>query len=59
MVRIDFYPGGAGHPGEQGMLGGALLDLFPTHPLYIWGTICVIALAAAVGFARWGTKQIG
>jgi MFS family permease len=32
------------------LVGGLLLDAFPTHPLYIWGTIASIAFIAALGF---------
>ncbi len=36
------------------LLGGILLDAFPTDPQFIWGTIAFVAFAAAVGFHRWG-----
>jgi MFS family permease len=36
------------------MLGGYLLDAFPTGPVVIWGIICGIALAAGLGFYAWG-----
>lgn len=39
------------------MLGGILLDAFPHRPLFIWGTIAVVALIAALGFLRWGRSK--
>ena len=36
------------------LLGGVLLDAFPTQPLFVWMAIALVALAAAVGFYRWG-----
>jgi len=32
------------------MLGGALLDVFPTRPILIWGSISILAVLAAAGF---------
>ena len=39
------------------LLGGVLLDTFPTDPRYIWGTIAFVAFVAAVGFQRWGVAR--
>jgi predicted MFS family arabinose efflux permease len=39
------------------LLGGILLDAFPTHPGYIWGSIAALAVIAAIGFQRWGTGR--
>lgn len=39
------------------LLGGFLLDVFPTRPLFIWGAISVVAMVAAVGFNRWGAGR--
>jgi predicted MFS family arabinose efflux permease len=39
------------------LIGGFLLDAYPTHPGYIWGTIASLAFAAAIGFQRWGTRR--
>lgn len=39
------------------LIGGVLLDVFPTGPLFIWGTIAFLALVAAVGFLRWGSTR--
>jgi len=39
------------------LLGGVLLDGFPAKPLFIWGTIALIALLAAAGFQRWGSAS--
>jgi MFS family permease len=35
------------------LLGGFLLDEFPTKPLYVWGPIAIPAFLAAIGFALW------
>jgi MFS family permease len=35
------------------LIGGILLDAFPTGRASIWGVIASIALLAAIGFARW------
>ncbi|MEW6034182.1 MAG: MFS transporter, partial [Chloroflexota bacterium] len=35
------------------MVGGLLLDAFPTQPLSIWGTIALLGVAAAAGFGLW------
>jgi len=35
------------------LLGGFLLDEFPTKPLYIWGPIALPAFLAAIGFTLW------
>ncbi len=39
------------------LLGGVLLDTFPTDPRYIWGAIALVAFVAAVGFQRWGAAR--
>jgi len=36
------------------LLGGVLLDVFTAEPLFIWGTISLLALVAMVGFYLWG-----
>jgi MFS family permease len=36
------------------LVGGVLLDAFPTDPRFIWGTIALVAFAAAAGFHWWG-----
>ena len=36
------------------LIGGILLDVFPTGPCFIWGTIAFLAFLAAAGFHRWG-----
>ena len=38
------------------LVGGVLLDVFPTDPQFIWGTIAFVAFAAAVGFYKWGHR---
>jgi len=38
------------------LVGGILLDVFPTDPQFIWGTIAFLAFAAAVGFHWWGYR---
>jgi MFS family permease len=35
------------------LLGGFLLDKFPSQPLYVWGPIALPVFAAAVGFLLW------
>jgi MFS family permease len=35
------------------LLGGGLLDAFPESPLFVWGTIAILAFLAAGGFLRW------
>ncbi|MBI4296032.1 MAG: MFS transporter, partial [Chloroflexi bacterium] len=35
------------------LLGGVLLDAFPTQPLPVWGTVSLVAFIAAAGFQRW------
>ena len=35
------------------LLGGFLLDKFPSQPLYIWGPIALPVFAAAIGFLLW------
>lgn len=39
------------------LLGGVLLDTFPTDPRFIWGAIAFVAFVAAVGFQRWGVAR--
>jgi len=39
------------------LLGGVLLDSFPSQPGYVWGTISALAFVAAVGFNQWGKSQ--
>jgi MFS family permease len=40
------------------LLGGVLLDSFPAEPLFIWGTVALLAFAAMVGFLLWhGTNK--
>jgi len=39
------------------LLGGILLDAFPTNPWPIWGTIASVMLVAAVGFQWWGVAH--
>lgn len=38
------------------LVGGILLDAFPTDPRFIWGTIAFLAFVAAVGFHWWGRR---
>ena len=38
------------------LVGGILLDAFPTDPRFIWGTIALVAFAAAMGFHWWGHR---
>jgi MFS family permease len=35
------------------LLGGLLLDKFPTKPLYVWGPIALPVFLAAIGFTVW------
>ncbi len=35
------------------LLGGFLLDRFPTNPLYLWGPLALPAFVAAIGFISW------
>jgi MFS family permease len=39
------------------LLGGILLDSFAYHPLYVWGTISLVAFSAALGFSRFRIKE--
>ncbi|MBI4332942.1 MAG: MFS transporter [Chloroflexi bacterium] len=41
------------------MLGGFLLDQFPTNPIAIWATISSLAFVAAIGLQRWATRYPG
>ncbi len=38
------------------LVGGILLDVFPTDPPFIWGTIASGVFVAAVGFYVWGRR---
>jgi MFS family permease len=38
------------------LLGGVLLDAFPTDPLLIWGIISCLGVGAAVGYYWWHTR---
>jgi predicted MFS family arabinose efflux permease len=40
------------------LIGGILLDAFPTNSLYVWGIICIIAVISAAGFYCWGTFYV-
>ena len=40
------------------LIGGFLLDVYPTHPGYIWGTISALAFAAVIGFQWWGGRRV-
>jgi MFS family permease len=39
------------------LLGGVLLDAFPTDPRFIWGLIALVAFIAAAGFQWWGIAR--
>jgi len=39
------------------LVGGVLLDVFPTNPGLVWGTIAILAFVAAIGFYWWGRVQ--
>lgn len=38
------------------LLGGILIDAFPSSPLLIWGVIAFLGTAAAVSYGWWGKK---
>ncbi len=38
-------------------IGGILLDVFPSRPLLIWGTVAMFAFLPAIGFWRWGRQK--
>jgi len=38
------------------LIGGVLLDLFPSQPLVIWGSIALLGVAAAIGYYLWSTR---
>lgn len=38
------------------MAGGVLLDKFASHPLFIWGSVCLLAFLAAAGFGVWSRR---
>ncbi|MCK5608984.1 MFS transporter [Candidatus Pacearchaeota archaeon] len=40
------------------LLGGILLDVFPTNSLLIWGVIASLGFAAAIGFYWWGKVMV-
>lgn len=39
------------------LLGGILLDAFPTNHLFIWGVIASLGLAAGMGYYLWGVSH--
>jgi len=39
------------------LIGGILLDAFPTDPRFIWGIISLLGFAASVGFYRWAVAR--
>jgi MFS family permease len=39
------------------LIGGVLLDRFPSQPLVVWGGISILAFVALIGFQRWGVAQ--
>ncbi len=38
------------------LVGGILLDLFPSEPIFIWAGLGAFALVAAISFLWWGKK---
>ncbi len=38
------------------LIGGVLLDLFPSQPLVIWGSIALLGIAAAAGYYLWSIR---
>ncbi len=38
------------------LMGGVLLDLFPSQPLAIWGSIALLGIAAAAGYYLWSIR---
>lgn len=38
------------------LIGGILLDLFPSQPLVIWGSIALLGIAAAAGYYLWSIR---
>jgi MFS family permease len=36
------------------LFGGVLLDIFPSEPRALWGTIASVGIIAAIGFYAWG-----
>ena len=38
------------------LLGGILLDAFPTNPLLMWGIISLLGIVAAFGYYLWSVK---
>jgi MFS family permease len=39
------------------LVGGILLDAFPTEPLFVWGIISSTGFLAALGFQKWGVAR--
>ena len=39
------------------LIGGVLLDVFPTQGLYLWGVIAAGGVIAAIGFYYWGKSS--
>jgi MFS family permease len=39
------------------LIGGFLLDIFPSQPIAAWGPIAALAFIASIGFQRWGVYQ--
>ncbi|MCJ7769774.1 MAG: MFS transporter [Dehalococcoidales bacterium] len=38
------------------LLGGILLDIFPSEPLIIWGSLASLGIAAAAGYYLWNKR---
>jgi MFS family permease len=38
------------------LLGGILLDIFPSKPLMIWGPLALLGIAAAAGYYLWSNR---
>ena len=38
------------------LLGGILIDAFPTYPLILWGSIASLGVVAAAGYYWWGKR---
>jgi MFS family permease len=38
------------------LLGGVLIDAFPSNPELIWAPIALIAFIAAIGYFWWGRR---
>jgi MFS family permease len=39
------------------LAGGILLDVFPTDPRFVWGTVATLAFVAAAGFIFWSRRS--